>query len=112
MVVLGGMGNIPGVITGALLVYYVIFVLLQALPGYVTNLFTSIGLSGLTRASGDFPGIFEFISRLKFLVFGLILVVVMLVRPQGLLPSRQREQELHKGVHDEPVIEDVTAETT
>jgi len=39
-------------------------------------------------------------------------VIVMLVRPQGLLPSRQREQELQKGVRDEPVIEDVTAETT
>jgi len=112
MVVLGGMGNIPGVITGALLIYYVIFVLLQQLPEYAVNLATSIGLSGLVRSSGDYPGIAEFISRLKFLVFGLILVVVMLVRPQGLLPSRQREQELKKGVAEDTVIEDVNAETT
>jgi branched-chain amino acid transport system permease protein len=112
MVVLGGMGNIPGVITGALLVYYVIFVLLQQLPEYATNLVNSIGLSGLAKSSGDYPGIAEFISRLKFLVFGLILVIVMLVRPQGLLPSRQREQELKKGVKDDTVIEDVNAETT
>jgi branched-chain amino acid transport system permease protein len=100
------------VITGALLVYYVIFVLLQQLPEYATNLVTSIGLSGLAKSSGDYPGIAEFISRLKFLVFGLILVIVMLVRPQGLLPSRQREQELKKGVHEDTVIEDVNAETT
>jgi len=112
MVVLGGMGNIPGVITGALLIYYVIFVLLQQLPEYAVNLATSLGLSGLVRSSGDYPGIAEFISRLKFLVFGLILVVVMLVRPQGLLPSRQREQELKKGVAEDTVIEDVNAETT
>ena len=112
MVVLGGMGNIPGVITGALLIYYVIFVLLQQLPEYAVNLATSIGLSGLVKSSGDYPGIAEFISRLKFLVFGLILVVVMLVRPQGLLPSRQREQELKKGVAEDTVIEDVNAETT
>jgi ABC-type branched-subunit amino acid transport system permease subunit len=112
MVVLGGMGNIPGVITGALLVYYVIFVLLQQLPEYAVNFVTSIGLGGLVKSSGDYPGIAEFISRLKFLVFGLILVIVMLVRPQGLLPSRQREQELQKGVRDDPVIEDVNAETT
>ena len=112
MVVLGGMGNIPGVITGALLIYYVIFVLLQQLPEYAVNLATSIGLSGIVRSSGDYPGIAEFISRLKFLVFGLILVVVMLVRPQGLLPSRQREQELKKGVAEDTVIEDVNAETT
>jgi branched-chain amino acid transport system permease protein len=112
MVVLGGMGNIPGVITGALLVYYVIFVLLQQLPEFAVNFVTSIGLSGLVKSSGDYPGIAEFISRLKFLVFGLILVIVMLVRPQGLLPSRQREQELQKGVKEDTVIEDVNAETT
>ncbi len=112
MVVLGGMGNIPGVITGALLVYYVIFVLLQQLPEFAVNFVSSIGLGGLVRSSGDYPGIAEFISRLKFLVFGLILVVVMLVRPQGLLPSRQREQELKKGVADDNTIVDVTAETT
>src|SRR5436190_18056612 len=111
MIVLGGMGNIPGVITGALLIYGVIFILLQQLPEYAVNFVSSIGLSGLVRSSGDYPGIAEFISRLKFLVFGLILVVVMLVRPQGLLPSRQREQELTKGTHEDTTIVDVTAET-
>ena len=111
MIVLGGMGNIPGVITGALLIYGVIFILLPQMPEYATGFANSVGLSGLTHPSGDFPGIGEFISRLKFLIFGFILVVVMLVRPQGLLPSRQREQELQKGVaHEDTVIEDVTAE--
>jgi branched-chain amino acid transport system permease protein len=112
MVVLGGMGNIPGVITGALLIYGVIFILLPQMPEYATNIVRSIGLGGLAQPSGDYPGIGEFISRLKFLVFGFILVVVMLVRPQGLLPSRQREQELQKGVHEDSTIVDVTAETT
>ena len=46
-----------------------------------------------------------------FLIFGLILVLVMLLRPQGLLPSREREQELTKGTHDDTIIEDVQAET-
>jgi hypothetical protein len=36
----------------------------------------------------------------------------MLLRPQGLLPSRQREQELQKGVHEDTTIVDVNAETT
>ena len=111
MVVLGGMGNIPGVITGALLVYGVIFILLPQMPEYATNIVRAIGLGGLAQPSGDYPGIGEFISRLKFLVFGFILVVVMLVRPQGLLPSRQREQELQKGVHEDTTIVDVNAET-
>jgi branched-chain amino acid transport system permease protein len=111
MVVLGGMGNIPGVMAGSLLVYYVIFILLPQLPDNATNLANAIGLSGLTQSSGDWPGIGEMASRLKFLVFGLILVVVMLVRPQGLIPSRERQQELTKGTHDDTIIEDVQAET-
>jgi len=110
MVVLGGMGNIPGVMAGSLLVYYVIFILLPQLPDNATNLANALGLHSLTQSSGDFPGIGEFASRLKFLVFGLILVVVMLVRPEGLLPSRERQQELKKGTHDDTIIEDVNAE--
>jgi len=112
MVVLGGMGNIPGVMAGSLLIYYVIFILLPQLPENATNLANAIGLSSLTQSSGDFPGIGEFAARLKFLVFGLILVVVMLVRPQGLIPSRERQLELTKGTHDDTIIEDVNAETT
>jgi len=111
MVVLGGMGNIPGVMAGSLLVYYVIFILLPQLPDNATSLANAIGLSGLTQSSGDWPGIGEMAARLKFLVFGLILVVVMLVRPQGLIPSRERQQELTKGTRDDTIIEDVQAET-
>ena len=110
MVVLGGMGNIPGVIIGSLLIYGVIFLFLPQLPEYATGFVTSVGLGDLTRSNGDFPGIAEFISRLKFLVFGGILVLVMLVRPQGLLPSREREQELQKAVHEDTRIVDVSAE--
>jgi ABC-type branched-subunit amino acid transport system permease subunit len=111
MVVLGGMGNIPGVMAGSLLVYYVIFMLLPQLPQMATDIANAVGLSVLTQQSGDYPGIGEMASRLKFLVFGLILVVVMLVRPQGLIPSRERQQELTKGTHEDNVIEDVNAAT-
>ena len=111
MVVLGGMGNIPGVMAGSLLVYYLIFILLPQLPDNAVSLANAIGLSSLTQQNGDFPGIGEFVSRLKFLVFGFILVVVMLVRPQGLVPSRERQQELTKGTKDDTIIEDVNAET-
>jgi branched-chain amino acid transport system permease protein len=110
MVVLGGMGNIPGVICGALLIYYVIFLILPGLPNAVADFVTAIGLGQLNERSGNYPGIAEYVSRLKFLIFGLILVLVMLLRPQGLLPSRQREQELQKGVHEDTTIVDVTAE--
>jgi branched-chain amino acid transport system permease protein len=112
MVVLGGMGNIPGVMAGSLLVYYVIFILLPQLPENATNLANLIGLSGITQQSGDWPGIGEMASRLKFLVFGLILILVMLLRPEGLLPSRERQQELKKGTKDDTIIEDINAAAT
>ena len=112
MVVLGGMGNIPGVIVGALLIYGVIFNILPGLPRQAEDFANAVGLSGLNAPSGDYPGLSGEVQRLKFLIFGLILVLTMLLRPQGLLPSRQREQELQKGVHEDTTIVDVNAETT
>jgi ABC-type branched-subunit amino acid transport system permease subunit len=73
---------------------------------------TSLGLGGIVAPSGEWPGIGQEIQRLKFLFFGLILVLTMLLRPQGLIPSRVRKQELTHGVHEDQTIEDVNAETT
>src|SRR5881396_3315493 len=112
MVVLGGMGNIPGVIVGSLLIYYVIFNVLPGLPNMASDFANSIGATSLNSPSGDYPGLSGEVQRLKFLIFGLILVLTMLLRPQGLIPSRQREQELQKGVHEDTTIVDVNAETT
>jgi branched-chain amino acid transport system permease protein len=112
MIVLGGMGNIPGVIAGAMLIYVVIFGLLGALPPLAEEWATSLGLGSLVAPSGDWPGIAQEVQRLRFLIFGLILVLTMLLRPQGLIPSRVRSQELTKGVHEDQTIEDVNAETS
>ncbi len=107
MVVLGGMGNISGVIVGALVLYYIVFYLIPGLPENVTSFANSIGLSSLNSRIGDWPGLSEEIGRLNFLIYGIILVAMMLLRPQGLLPSRVREQELkHAAVQeDEAAIE-------
>jgi branched-chain amino acid transport system permease protein len=112
MVVLGGMGNIPGVIVGSLLIYYVIFNVLPGLPQMAADFANSIGASGLNAPNGEYPGLAGEVQRLKFLIFGLILVLTMLLRPQGLIPSRQRAEELQKGVHEDTTIVDVNAETT
>jgi branched-chain amino acid transport system permease protein len=108
MIVLGGMGNIPGVMVGSLLIYYVIFKILPDAPNQVVGLATTLGFDQLNHNSGDWPGLGQEVSRSKFLLFGLILVATMLLRPQGLIPSRVREQELHQGTSDEAVF-DVTA---
>jgi len=78
MIVLGGMGNIYGVILGALL---------------VTVIPEALRYTGeLQRAL--FGEVFIDPADLRMLLFGIALVLMMLLRPAGLLPSKQRRQEL------------------
>jgi branched-chain amino acid transport system permease protein len=79
MVVLGGMGHIPGVVLGAILV-----TALPELLRYVGPLQQQV----LGRVVVD-P------ADLRMLLFGVGLVLVMLFRPQGLWPSATRARELH-----------------
>jgi branched-chain amino acid transport system permease protein len=111
MVVLGGMGNIPGVIVGAIALYYVIDILIPGLPQNASNLANDLGLSSLNSSNGDWPGLAQETQRLVFIIYGAILVAMMLLRPQGLLPSRVREQELkHEAVQaEETVVEQAHA---
>ena len=87
MLVLGGMGNIWGVIAGSFVLSFVnSFLLPQS-----TNLAHQLG----------FPGI-DF-TNYRFLLYGGILVTMMLFRPEGLIPSRARKAELtHAAVADVP----------
>lgn len=79
MVVLGGMGNISGVVLGG--------VLLVLLPEALRN-----GAGPMQQAL--FGKTLVDPESLRMLLFGLALIVVMLVRPAGLWPSTQRRREL------------------
>jgi len=81
MVVLGGMGHIPGVILGA--------VLLVVLPEALRY------LGPLQQAL--FGRVLADPADLRLLVFGLALILVMLLRPSGLWPSALRRRELAAG---------------
>jgi ABC-type branched-subunit amino acid transport system permease subunit len=111
MVVLGGMGNISGVIVGALALYYVVFNLLPAMPQNITSAADSLGLSFLNDRSGDWPGLANAVARSTFLIYGIILVTMMLLRPQGIFPSRVREQELKHAAtgEEETAVEQANA---
>jgi branched-chain amino acid transport system permease protein len=85
MIVVGGMGNIYGVILGALVLEYLNFKGLERIGDGVNN---TIDLIGLDKEV-DIP-------KFKSLIFGAILVVMMLIRPEGLLPSARRKAELHE----------------
>jgi len=65
LIVLGGMGSIPGVIVGAIVL---------------------VGLPEILR---------EFVEY-RLLVYGAVLVAIMILRPEGLLPSARRRRELHE----------------
>jgi len=78
MVVLGGMGNVAGVVLGA--------VLLTALPEALRH-------AGPLQQS-LFGTVYIDPSDLRMLMFGLALVLMMLFRPAGLWPSSIRRREL------------------
>jgi len=100
MVVLGGMGSIRGVIVGALLVYAIQSYVLIQLPGWIVSATTALNIDFLTKL--DIGG---YVQRSNFLIFGIILAGIMLLRPQGLLPSAQRKVELEGGTSDEAVAD-------
>jgi branched-chain amino acid transport system permease protein len=79
MVVLGGMGNIWGVILGAVLLSFVPEILRWTVEPVQAALFG--------RQLID-PEV------IRMLIFGLALVLVMIFRPAGLLPSAVRQREL------------------
>ncbi len=83
-VVLGGMGSLPGVIAGGFAIAF--------LPEYLRNAAAgetiTRGLNTLT--GGDVTDVTEY----RVLLFGGVLVAMMVFRPQGLLPNRQRALEL------------------
>ncbi len=111
MIVLGGMGNIPGVIIGAISTYFILNWFLPSLPPNIESLANTFGFGALNDRNGDWPGLANATQRLTLLIFGLILVTMMLLRPQGLFPSRVREQELKHaiGLEDEAAIEQAHA---
>ena len=38
-------------------------------------------------------------------IYGIIILIVMLLRPQGLIPSTRRKRELELGTHDQPMYD-------
>ena len=80
IVVIGGMGSIPGVIIGALVI--------QGVPEFIRG-FASAGWFGNLRGE-----VVSAISNYRYLVFGALMVLMMAVRPQGLIPSSRRAREL------------------
>jgi ABC-type branched-subunit amino acid transport system permease subunit len=96
MVVLGGMGNTWGVILGAFIIYEIQSQGLKQLDAFAKSLnVPPIPLGPITIDLGTI-NFFNY----QYLLYGLALVLMMLLRPEGLFPSRRRRQELHEAAGD------------
>jgi branched-chain amino acid transport system permease protein len=82
MIIVGGLGSSWGAVLGALLLSYINYYLI---PDVLDSLPKDLGLS------------FS-LTDLSFGIFGFLLVLVMVLRPQGLWPERRRRLELRGGI--------------
>jgi branched-chain amino acid transport system permease protein len=82
MIILGGLGSIWGVVLGAVVLS---FVNTYLIPDVLNTVPSKIGLN------------FD-LTELSFGIFGFLLVIMMVLRPEGLLPERRRKLELTEGV--------------
>jgi branched-chain amino acid transport system permease protein len=81
MVILGGMGSVPGVILGA----SVITILNLQVLTEVTNWLNQLTLSGVVNVPAALSP-----SKMQRLIFGAVLILIALFRPNGLIPARNR----------------------
>jgi branched-chain amino acid transport system permease protein len=94
MIILGGMGSIPGAILGAAVVT---ILNLQVLKGFSLwlNELRNAGTMILGYNLANLPTQLE-PAKYERMIFGLILVLMMIFRPQGILPARRRTRELQE----------------
>jgi branched-chain amino acid transport system permease protein len=85
MVILGGLGNIYGVIVGAIIIGSFDRILAEKLSTPLNWVGEQIGWNAMAEHS---------LTSDRFLIFGLALVLLMVLRPGGLFPTRARAAEM------------------
>jgi branched-chain amino acid transport system permease protein len=78
LVIIGGMGNIRGILLGSFLVI--------GLPDVLRDFSLNLGFIQFENIGVDY----------RLIIFGAALIAVMILRPQGLLPSRRRQLEFEE----------------
>jgi branched-chain amino acid transport system permease protein len=85
-IVLGGMGNLSGVLLGGGIIAMLNFLILPQASNWAHALGTKLNVAFLMSVD---------LTQYRFMLYGIILVLVMLFRPEGLLPSATVRAELH-----------------
>lgn len=86
MVILGGMGNIKGVVIGGMFILFFDRVVLAQSTQLVRGLGKALDIAALTTVD---------LQLWRWFFFGLTLIIVMVLRPEGLFPSERWKAELH-----------------
>jgi branched-chain amino acid transport system permease protein len=92
MVILGGMGSIPGAIIGATVVTVLNLQVLKGLSLWLNEL-KNAGVTLFGYNLANLPTQLE-PAKYERMIFGVILVLMMIFRPQGIFPARRRQREL------------------
>ncbi|HSN91011.1 MAG TPA: hypothetical protein VLS93_07260 [Anaeromyxobacteraceae bacterium] len=92
MVILGGMGSIPGAVLGATVVTVLNLQVLKGLSLWLNEL-KNAGVTVFGFNLADLPTQLE-PAKYERMIFGIILILMMIFRPQGILPARRRQREL------------------
>jgi branched-chain amino acid transport system permease protein len=98
MVILGGMGSIPGAILGATAVTVLNLQILKALSDWLNSLRQAgviIDLGLLQFNMAHLPVQLE-PAKYERMVFGIVLVLMMIFRPEGLIPAQRRKLEVRE----------------
>jgi branched-chain amino acid transport system permease protein len=102
MVILGGMGNVWGVIAGAAFLVYLDKEGLSNFAGWVNDTVLPCDPVAQNPSNAFSAGCLN-APLLSFGIYGTIIVLVMLFRPQGIFPEERRKLEFEHGVHDQPL---------
>ena len=95
MVILGGLGNITGVLLGCIIIMAADRLYLPQLAQVLKSLLNTSVLPNIAN-----PALKDFLAtsvdpiQMRLFLFGLTLVVMMIIRPEGLVPSAERQAEL------------------
>jgi len=98
MIILGGIGNIWGVIFGGVVLGFYDRVLTSEATNWLHGVAGAVNVPVLSQLLLALD-----LSQYKYAIFGVALVVLMLTRPEGIFPNRQRAVEMRGEAGDEPV---------
>ena len=102
MVILGGMGSIPGAVLGATIVTVLNLQVLKGLSLWLNEL-KNAGVVILGYPLANLPTQLE-PAKYERMIFGVILVVMMIFRPQGVLPARRRQREIETVAEEQKAV--------